>query len=130
MRQPKLGSSSLHAYVQCVAMSGASALQLLESRPSMCGRGVASAGEGGVNRRRCIEARRLVTALTHGRSAFQQLQRARARHGDALYIRMQGGGTELWLTHCFAKGNQTGHREPAGSGRSECPMRIEPEMQR
>jgi len=32
-------------------------------------------------------------------------------------MRTQGGKTALWLTHCFAKGNQTGHRESAGSGR-------------
>src|SRR6266436_3981435 len=64
MRQQKLGSSCLHAHVQCVAMFAGSALQLLETRPSMCGRGVASAGAGGVNRRRCIAARRLVTVLT------------------------------------------------------------------
>ena len=81
MRQPKLGSSSLHTHVMCVAMSTVRTLQWLESDtgasaectgarprepegiPSMCRRGVHSAREGGVKRRRCITARRLVTVL-------------------------------------------------------------------
>jgi hypothetical protein len=33
-------------------------------------------------------------------------------------MRMQGGGTALWLTHGFAKGNHTGRRESIGSGRA------------
>jgi NodT family efflux transporter outer membrane factor (OMF) lipoprotein len=54
MRQQKLGSSSLHTHVTCVAMFAVNTL---------CGRSVATAWEGGVQRRRCITPRQLVTVL-------------------------------------------------------------------
>jgi NodT family efflux transporter outer membrane factor (OMF) lipoprotein len=82
MRQPKLASSALDTYVTCVAMFTVNTFRWLERDsgvgaecstgvgprepegiPSICGRGVHSAREGGVKRRRCITARRLVTVL-------------------------------------------------------------------
>jgi len=49
---------------------------------------------------------------------------ARPAHGDAPYRRIQGGGTELWLTDSFSKGNQTGRREPAGNGRCRAGITV------